>query len=470
MDAHAPGDGGDEYGRCDLKEDLAAVEQVGVAVLEVGVGEDAVDEQQYSAGIDEPVQVAPHGAGHAGSDQRTDQDDHDQIERGGSGGVELGLQVGVQRPEDIRDAEAWGLEEEQDGRMREREHDGEVGRPAMEGEDVDFSVGPESDGAVAQRHQHAQQQVHGDGADGSEAEVGAEIEESHQDVCSLAEVQKELGGAVAEEDAGYSERDEGCGEGCQRQAEVEALLGAGGVRCCGAQQGLDADPKVVGRGEQGDHACWSRAGVIAGEEDKQVGEEQGAMGVPGGGVLIGGELRGETPAGVERRTGGGGEGNAGQQREDQELEVVAMGGMGGFVGEGDFERWHGDAGFREELLGDEEAGAEDADDREQRAAAAMEVDLVAADGALGWLAAVAVALGAERGRGGADEGGCDPEDHESRGGNAGKGYVFGGGVVFSAKIGGDEGSEGQQPGKDAGGEGGSEEQALSAAGVARAVA
>ena len=60
--------------------------------------------------------------------------------------------------------------------MRERESDGDVGRPLMQRKDVDVTMRPELYRTVAQRHQQTQQDVDSNRADGSEAEVGAEVE------------------------------------------------------------------------------------------------------------------------------------------------------------------------------------------------------------------------------------------------------------------------------------------------------
>jgi hypothetical protein len=72
-------------------EDLTAVEEVGVAVFERGVGEDAVEEEQRGCGEDEVVEVSPEGTADAGTQERRDENEHEEVEGGGSGEIEFGL-------------------------------------------------------------------------------------------------------------------------------------------------------------------------------------------------------------------------------------------------------------------------------------------------------------------------------------------------------------------------------------------
>ena len=83
----------------------------------------------------------------------------------------------MERPEDVGEAEVRRAEEEQDRGVGEGGSDGDVGGPLVEREEVDGPVGPEACGAVAQADEGAEDEVDGDGADGEEAEVGAEVEE-----------------------------------------------------------------------------------------------------------------------------------------------------------------------------------------------------------------------------------------------------------------------------------------------------
>jgi len=120
-----------------------------VAVLEVGVGEDAVDEEQDGGGEDEVVQVAPDGAGEACAEQGRDKDEQEQVEGDGSQEVDGGLERRRDGEDDVVEAEVRLMDEEQHERMGEGERDGCVGGPVMQGEEVDMAMRPEAGGAVA---------------------------------------------------------------------------------------------------------------------------------------------------------------------------------------------------------------------------------------------------------------------------------------------------------------------------------
>jgi hypothetical protein len=135
-----------------------------------------VEEEERGRGEDEVVEVSPEGAADAGAEERGDEDEHEEVERGGSGEIEFGLERGLDGEEDVEDAEVRGMEEEQDEGMGEGEEDGAVGGPLMEEEDVDVAMGPVADRAVAQGDEKAEEQIDGDGSDGAEAKICAEIE------------------------------------------------------------------------------------------------------------------------------------------------------------------------------------------------------------------------------------------------------------------------------------------------------
>ena len=82
----------------------------------------------------------------------------------------------MHRPEDIHQAKARALQEQQDSWMREGKDHRQVGRPAMQREEVQATMRPKTEGAVAQRDQHSQQQVDGDDPHRAEAKIRAEIQ------------------------------------------------------------------------------------------------------------------------------------------------------------------------------------------------------------------------------------------------------------------------------------------------------
>ena len=148
-------DGYEAQERCQFDKDFATIEQVRVAVLEVRVSEDAVQEEQHCSGKDEIVQASPKRPADAGAEQRREENEQQEIEGGGTGKIEFWLKRGLDREEDVKQAEAGLVEEEKHGGMRQRECDGNVGGPLVEGEEIYVPMRPEFHGAVAQGHEHA---------------------------------------------------------------------------------------------------------------------------------------------------------------------------------------------------------------------------------------------------------------------------------------------------------------------------
>jgi len=141
--------------RCRFDKGFTTVEQVRVAVLEVRVGENTVQEEQHRGGKDEIVQTPPERTTNAGAEQRREEHEQQEIERRGTGKVEFWLQRRLNGQEDVEQAEVGLLEEEEDGGMRQRECDGRVGGPLVEREEIQASMRPEFHWAVAQGHEHA---------------------------------------------------------------------------------------------------------------------------------------------------------------------------------------------------------------------------------------------------------------------------------------------------------------------------
>ena len=62
--------------------------------------------------------------------------------------------------------------------MEERDDESDVAGPVVKAEIVEAAMRPVADGAVAEGHEDAEENVDSDGADGGEADVGGEIEGS----------------------------------------------------------------------------------------------------------------------------------------------------------------------------------------------------------------------------------------------------------------------------------------------------
>ena len=164
--------------RCRFDKDFAAVEQVRVTVPEVGVGEDAVQKEQHCRRKNEIVQASPERTADTGAEQRREEHDQKEIESCGTGEVEFWLKRGLDGQEDVEQAEAGFIEEEKDGRMRQRECDSNVGGPLVECEEIQVSMRPESYRAVAQRDKHAKPKIDGSCTDRSQTQIGAQVEDT----------------------------------------------------------------------------------------------------------------------------------------------------------------------------------------------------------------------------------------------------------------------------------------------------
>ena len=88
-DAHSNGEKADD--RKNLKKDFASIEQVGMAVLQVRICEDAMDEEQHCGGKDEVVETTPKRAANASSQERREEDQQQKIERGRACQIDEGL-------------------------------------------------------------------------------------------------------------------------------------------------------------------------------------------------------------------------------------------------------------------------------------------------------------------------------------------------------------------------------------------
>ena len=90
----------------------------------------------------------------------------EEVERDGADGVFERLLRGVDGVEDVEDVEFWGFVEEEREGMEERDGEGDVAGPVVEAEIVETVMRPVADGAVAEGHQGAEEDVEGDGGYG----------------------------------------------------------------------------------------------------------------------------------------------------------------------------------------------------------------------------------------------------------------------------------------------------------------
>ena len=102
-------DGDETQDRCRFNKYFATVAQVRMAVLQVRVREDAVEEEQHRSGEDEIVQAPPQGTADAGAEQRREEHYQQEIKRCGAGEVEFWLKRGLYREEDVEQAESGSI-------------------------------------------------------------------------------------------------------------------------------------------------------------------------------------------------------------------------------------------------------------------------------------------------------------------------------------------------------------------------
>src|SRR5690348_4631379 len=81
--------------------------------------------------------------------------------------------------EDIDQAEAGGLVEEQNQRMDDGEAERDIAGPVVQAKVIETVMRPGAFWAVAEDHQRAEQHVNRDGANGDQAEIGAEVEKDN---------------------------------------------------------------------------------------------------------------------------------------------------------------------------------------------------------------------------------------------------------------------------------------------------
>ena len=132
-----------------LDKDFASIQQVGMAILQVGIGEEAVEEKKHGGRKNQVMDAPPKRAPHARPKKRRDEYQQQEVHGSGAGDVDERLERRLDGQEDIEDAKMRLVNKQQDKGMGQHEHDGAVRRPLMEGEDIESPVRPMTHGAVA---------------------------------------------------------------------------------------------------------------------------------------------------------------------------------------------------------------------------------------------------------------------------------------------------------------------------------
>lgn len=116
----------------------------------------------------------------------SDDDKGKQVESGGADGVVEGLGRRMYRVNEVEEAKAWIFVKEQNQGMKDGNGQGNVPGPVVKPEIVESVMRPGAVGAIAESHEQAEEKVEGDGADGGEADVSGEIQDS--DACRPHEI------------------------------------------------------------------------------------------------------------------------------------------------------------------------------------------------------------------------------------------------------------------------------------------
>lgn len=160
-------------------EDFAAVEPVDGCTFEVGVGEEGVPEESDGPDVDREVEGLPEMAAELDAEVRSDDKHGDDVESDGAESVFERLLRGVDGIDQIHDAEVRGFVEEENDRVDRGKKEREIAGPVVEAEVIEAAMRPGPDGTVPEDHERAEEHVDGDGADGDEADIGAEVEEGN---------------------------------------------------------------------------------------------------------------------------------------------------------------------------------------------------------------------------------------------------------------------------------------------------
>lgn len=116
--------------------------------------------------VDGEVEGFPGAAVELDAEVGRDDDEGEAIEGDGADGVFQRLLRGVDGIEDIEDAEFRGFVEEEWERVKDGDNESDVSGPVVEAEIVEAVMRPVADGAVAEGHHDAEEDVDGDGGDG----------------------------------------------------------------------------------------------------------------------------------------------------------------------------------------------------------------------------------------------------------------------------------------------------------------
>jgi hypothetical protein len=267
-----------------------------------------------------------------------------------------------------------------------------------------------------------------------------------------AEVKEVFGEVV---NPGRQRAEGGCGEKSEGGEGHEQGGGGGPGAGLRMDEAMDADGEVgAGGGERGtDIGCAGGAGIGgASGQDERVGKEEGAVGIPADGIVIGGPVGSILPGLAEGISAGKARMEAREKSEGEEFPVVAVPCVGALVGEGEIEGGERDAARSIEEAGrdeDERAQKSDEADREAGIGNGEDGDITGGEEKLAGAAAGAgVAAGAEGEGESAEQSGSEPESDEGCDEEAQGADAFRLAIGFAVEPGGETESAGDEDGDE----------------------
>src|SRR6266480_37995 len=169
----------DDQDYAELDEQLAAIEPVHSVVFQACVGEEAVKEKSGGSEIDAEVERLPQVAAQPKTQIRSNDHEGEEVESDGADGVFERLAGGIDGIDEIHQAKARVFVQKQNGRVQERQRQGDIAGPVVQAEIVESAMRPRAVGAVAESHEHSEQEVQGNRADRNEADISGKVEDAH---------------------------------------------------------------------------------------------------------------------------------------------------------------------------------------------------------------------------------------------------------------------------------------------------
>jgi len=127
--------------------------------------------------IDAEMKSLPQVAAQPKTEVRSHDHKGEEIEGNGADSVFERLAGRVDRVNEVLHAKARALVQKQNGRMQQRHRKSDIAGPIVEPEIVEPMMGPGAIRAIPKRHQHPEQKVQSNDADGYEADIGRKVDD-----------------------------------------------------------------------------------------------------------------------------------------------------------------------------------------------------------------------------------------------------------------------------------------------------